>query len=139
MSDLDRLNIITIDTRLGVMPDSMLTLQAAREVVEEDGFDELLDSVRARIDEIESLHRTRELTVSDCPRPVSEFILTSYSSRTLAKGTSCGSRLTRARKSARSQPGRPRESSAALHTFYFKVLLLAVIRVSFCPPERRRD
>lgn len=41
----------------------MLILQAAREVVEEDGFDDLLDSVRARIDEIESLHRTRELTV----------------------------------------------------------------------------
>jgi hypothetical protein len=41
----------------------MLVLQAAREVVEEGGFDDLLDSVRARIDEIESLHRTRELTV----------------------------------------------------------------------------
>ena len=46
-----------------VRPDSMLVLQAAREVVEEEGFDELLDSVRARVDEIESLHRTRELTV----------------------------------------------------------------------------
>lgn len=65
MEDLDRLNIITIDTRLGVKPDSMLTLQAAREVVEEDGFDELLESVRERIDEIESLHRTRELTFKD--------------------------------------------------------------------------
>jgi len=43
--------------------DSVLTLQAAREVVEEEGFDELLDGVRERIDEIESLHRTRELTV----------------------------------------------------------------------------
>ena len=41
----------------------MLILQAAREVVEEQGFDDLLDSVRERIDEIESLHRTRELTV----------------------------------------------------------------------------
>lgn len=38
-------------------------LHAAREVVEEDGFGELLDRVRARIDEIESLQRTRELTV----------------------------------------------------------------------------
>lgn len=44
-------------------PDSMLILQAAMEIVEEDGFDDSLDSVRARIDEIESLHRTRELTV----------------------------------------------------------------------------
>lgn len=46
-----------------VRPDSMLVLRAAREVVEEEGFDELLDSVRERVDEIESLHRTRELTV----------------------------------------------------------------------------
>ena len=46
-----------------VTPDSLLLLRAAREVVEEDGFDDILDSVRDRIDEIESLHRTRELTV----------------------------------------------------------------------------
>ncbi|KAG8816542.1 hypothetical protein FRC17_000293 [Serendipita sp. 399] len=65
MEELDRLNIITIDTQMGVRPDSMLILQAAREVVQEDGFDELLDSVRDRIDEIESLHRTRELTFKD--------------------------------------------------------------------------
>lgn len=42
----------------------MLILQAAQEVVEEEGFDELLQSVRDRIDEIESLHRTAEVTVS---------------------------------------------------------------------------
>ena len=48
-----------------VRPNSMLILHAACEVVEEEGFDELLDNVRARIDEIESLHRTRELTVCD--------------------------------------------------------------------------
>jgi hypothetical protein len=53
----------------------MLILQAAREVVEEEGFDDLLDSVRARIDEIESLHRTRELTV--CLRVASRLNLTS--------------------------------------------------------------
>ncbi len=46
-----------------VRPDSMLILKAACDVVEKEGFDELLDNVRARIDEIESLHRTRELTV----------------------------------------------------------------------------
>ena len=44
-------------------PDSVLLLLAAREVVEEEGFDEVLDNVRDRVDEIESLHRTRELTV----------------------------------------------------------------------------
>lgn len=41
----------------------MLILHAACEVVEEDGFDDILNNVRDRIDEIESLHRTRELTV----------------------------------------------------------------------------
>jgi hypothetical protein len=41
----------------------MLILLAAREVVEEDGFDDTLNNVRDRVDEIESLHRTRELTV----------------------------------------------------------------------------
>ena len=46
-----------------VTPDSLMILPAAREVVEEDGFDDPLDSVRDRVDEIESLHRTRELTV----------------------------------------------------------------------------
>ena len=45
----------------------MLILHAAEEVVSEEGFDELLDNVRDRVDEIESLHRTRELTVS--PKP----------------------------------------------------------------------
>ncbi|ELU42110.1 AAA domain-containing protein [Rhizoctonia solani AG-1 IA] len=43
--------------------DSMLTLEAARQVVSKEGFDELLQGVRDRVDEIESLHRTRELTV----------------------------------------------------------------------------
>jgi len=47
-----------------VRPDSMLILHAARAVCTEEGFDELLEGVRDRIDEIESLHRTRELTVS---------------------------------------------------------------------------
>lgn len=43
----------------------MLILRAALDVVEVDGFDESLQKVRDRIDEIESLHRTAELTV--CP------------------------------------------------------------------------
>ena len=41
----------------------MLILHAAEEVCVEEGFDELLQGVRDRVDEIESLHRTRELTV----------------------------------------------------------------------------
>ena len=48
-------------------PDSMLILHAAEQVVADEGFDELLDGVRDRVDEIESLHRTRELTVSSKP------------------------------------------------------------------------
>ncbi|KAH7907003.1 hypothetical protein BJ138DRAFT_1161239 [Hygrophoropsis aurantiaca] len=65
MEDLDRANIISIDVNLDVRPDSVLILHAAREVAEEEGFQELLDNVRARVDEIESLHRTRELTFKD--------------------------------------------------------------------------
>jgi len=65
LEDLDRANVIAIDTNHDVTPDSVLLLQAAQEVVEEEGFDDLLDGVRNRVDEIESLHRTRELTFKD--------------------------------------------------------------------------
>jgi len=41
----------------------MLILHAAREVVEEEDFEERLGSVRDRINKVESLHRTKELTV----------------------------------------------------------------------------
>src|SRR5258706_139929 len=50
-------------THVDVRPDSMAVLRAAREVVEEPDFQEVLDSVRKRVDDIESLHRTRELRV----------------------------------------------------------------------------
>lgn len=65
MEELDHLNIIAIDIHHDVRPDSMLILHAARQVCEDEGFDEILDGVRDRIDEIESLHRTRELTFKD--------------------------------------------------------------------------
>ncbi|KAI6007712.1 hypothetical protein F5J12DRAFT_830233 [Pisolithus orientalis] len=65
IEELDRSNIISIGVKLDVRPDSMLILHAAREVVEAEGFDDLLQNVRDRIDEIESLHRTRELTFKD--------------------------------------------------------------------------
>ncbi|THH04314.1 hypothetical protein EW145_g5615 [Phellinidium pouzarii] len=65
IDELDRSNIIAIDLNYNIRPDSMVILQAAKEVVETPGFDEMLDSVRERIDEIESLHRTRELTFKD--------------------------------------------------------------------------
>ncbi len=41
----------------------MLILHAARQMVEQEEFEDTLNNVRDRIDEIESLHRTRELTV----------------------------------------------------------------------------
>ncbi|KZS87204.1 hypothetical protein SISNIDRAFT_419955 [Sistotremastrum niveocremeum HHB9708] len=63
LEELDRKNIISVDVHHDVRPDSLLTLQAARQVVEEDDFESTLQNVRDRIDEIESLHRTRELTV----------------------------------------------------------------------------
>ncbi|KII95658.1 hypothetical protein PLICRDRAFT_129563 [Plicaturopsis crispa FD-325 SS-3] len=65
LEELDKANIVSIDIHHDVRPDSMLILHAARQVVEEEGFDETLDDVRERVDEIESLHRTRELTFKD--------------------------------------------------------------------------
>jgi len=65
IDSLDNLNLISIDIKHDVSIDSMVVLHAAREVVEEEGFDEVLDAVRERVDEIESLHRTRELTFKD--------------------------------------------------------------------------
>ena len=41
-----------------------LILHAAQAVTEEWGFDDLLQGVKDIVDEIESLHRTCELTVS---------------------------------------------------------------------------
>jgi hypothetical protein len=84
--ELDRLNIIFIDIRLGVRPDSTIILQAAKEVVEEEGFDKLLQDVKDRIDEVESLERTREITVRLCNYLMLRCFLFPNSSRTLPKG-----------------------------------------------------
>ncbi|KAL1668992.1 hypothetical protein GGF50DRAFT_110750 [Schizophyllum commune] len=65
LEELDRRNIIAIDVNHNVRPDSMLILHAAERVVDDPEFQETIDSVRDRIDEIESLHRTRELTFKD--------------------------------------------------------------------------
>ncbi|KAJ9107479.1 hypothetical protein QFC21_000932 [Naganishia friedmannii] len=48
-----------------VRPDSMIIYQAGKLVVEEEGFDDLLDETRDRVDEIEGLHRQSELTVKE--------------------------------------------------------------------------
>lgn len=45
--------IISIDTKHCVRPDSMLTLRAAQRICAQEGFDENLDTTRDRIDQIE--------------------------------------------------------------------------------------
>ncbi|EJT96744.1 hypothetical protein DACRYDRAFT_92062 [Dacryopinax primogenitus] len=61
LAALDHSNIISIDITHDVRPDSIVILQAAKEVCEAEGFEQSLQNVLERIDEIESLHRTREL------------------------------------------------------------------------------
>ena len=60
---LDRQHMVCIDVNHVVRPDSRLMLNVFRSICTEEGFQEELDAVRARVDEIESLHRTAELTV----------------------------------------------------------------------------
>ncbi|BGP12438.1 hypothetical protein JCM10213_006996 [Rhodosporidiobolus nylandii] len=61
--DLDAWHIVNIDRFHNVRPDSRLMLSAFKAVAEEEDFQEKLDNVCDRINAIESLHRTRELTV----------------------------------------------------------------------------
>ncbi|KAG2140187.1 hypothetical protein DEU56DRAFT_735288 [Suillus clintonianus] len=57
LDELDRLDVVYIDINSNVQPDSMLVLRAALDIVEKEGFDELLEEVRCRIKEIENLRR----------------------------------------------------------------------------------
>ncbi|KAG2067008.1 hypothetical protein BDR04DRAFT_1028764 [Suillus decipiens] len=57
LEELDRLDVVYIDMNSNVQPDSMLVLRAALDVVEKEGFDELLEDVRCRIKEIGNLRR----------------------------------------------------------------------------------
>lgn len=57
LEKLDRFDIIYIDMNSNVQPDSMLVLRAALDIVEKEGFDELLEDVRCRIKEIGNLRR----------------------------------------------------------------------------------
>ncbi|GJN92107.1 hypothetical protein Rhopal_005136-T1 [Rhodotorula paludigena] len=61
--DLDAWHIINVDRYHHVRPDSRLMLSAFKDIVSQEGFQEDLDTTRDRVDAIESLHRTRELTV----------------------------------------------------------------------------
>ncbi|WEW55225.1 hypothetical protein PRK78_000654 [Emydomyces testavorans] len=61
----DHDNIFTIDSRAMVRADSVPMQRAFREICSEPGFDEHLEATLDRISDIESLGRTREVTVKD--------------------------------------------------------------------------
>ncbi|KAI5857337.1 hypothetical protein GGS23DRAFT_388198 [Durotheca rogersii] len=62
----DHLNIVTIDPHsMMVQADSVAMQNAFREVCGQDGFEEHLQATIDRLDELESLGRTRELTIKD--------------------------------------------------------------------------
>ena len=61
----DHDNIFTIDSQAKVRADSVPMMNAFREICAEEGFDEYLEATLDRISAIESLNRTRELTMKD--------------------------------------------------------------------------
>lgn len=61
----DHDNIFTIDSKAMVRADSVPMQHAFREVCSQPGFEEHLEGTLDRISDIESLGRTRELTVKD--------------------------------------------------------------------------
>ncbi|KAK4052905.1 hypothetical protein OIO90_004181 [Microbotryomycetes sp. JL221] len=74
MLDLDHHNIINIDVHHQVRPDSRLMLSVFRRIANEPDFQDKLDNVRDRIDQIESLHRTAELTVKSGEADLGGFL-----------------------------------------------------------------
>lgn len=58
-------NLFMIDSRAMVRADSVPMQHAFREICSEPGFDEYLEATLDRIGDIESLGRTRELTIKD--------------------------------------------------------------------------
>lgn len=61
----DAINLFTIDSSAMVRADSVPMMNAFREVCNEPGFDEFLEATLERISDIESLGRTKELTIKD--------------------------------------------------------------------------
>ena len=61
----DHENLFTIDSRAMVRADSVPMQLAFREICSQEGFDEHLEGTLERIGDIESLGRTRELTIKD--------------------------------------------------------------------------
>lgn len=61
----DAINVFTIDSKAMVRADSIPMMVAFREICAIEGFDEYLQATLDRISAIESLGRTRELTIKD--------------------------------------------------------------------------
>ncbi|EME48623.1 hypothetical protein DOTSEDRAFT_67607 [Dothistroma septosporum NZE10] len=61
----DAINIFAIDSKAMVRADSVPMMNAFREICGEEGFAEFLEATLDRISAIESLGRTRELTIKD--------------------------------------------------------------------------
>lgn len=61
----DHDNIFTISSRATVRADSVPMQRAFREICSTEGFDEHLEGTLERIGDIESLGRTREITIKD--------------------------------------------------------------------------
>jgi len=61
----DAINVFTIDSHANVRADSVPMMNAFREICSEKGFEDYLNATLDRISAIESLGRTRELTIKD--------------------------------------------------------------------------
>jgi hypothetical protein len=65
IQEYDAINIFTIDSKARVRADSVPMMNAFREICAEEGFEEHLEATLDRIGDIESLARTREITIKD--------------------------------------------------------------------------
>jgi hypothetical protein len=61
----DHDNIFTIDSKAKVRADSVPMMNAFREICNQEGFSDYLEETLQRIGDIESLGRTREVTLKD--------------------------------------------------------------------------
>lgn len=64
---LDHINVIHIDPQGMVRADSVAMQNAFREICTQEGFEEHLKATLNRLDELESLSRTREVSFRDPP------------------------------------------------------------------------
>jgi hypothetical protein len=65
IQEYDAINIFTIDSKARVRADSVPMMNAFREICAQEGFEEHLEATLDRIGDIESLARTREITIKD--------------------------------------------------------------------------